>query len=83
MKDENKVISDKVLLYLSQNHVLSVEIDRLNVIVTEQKEEISELRIRLSDDVALQKRINEHMALMVVLFAEIESLRKRVQDKEK
>jgi len=83
LKDENKVISDKVLLYLSQNHVLSVEIDRLNVIVTEQKEEISELRIRLSDDVALQKRINEHMALMVVLFAEIESLRKRVQDKEK
>jgi len=37
----------------------------------------------LSDDVALQKRINEHMALMVILFAEIESLRKRVKDKEK
>ncbi len=31
---------------------------------------------------ALQKRINEHMALMVVLFAEIETLRKRVKDKE-
>ena len=32
---------------------------------------------------ALQRRINEHMALLVVLFAEIESLRKRVKDKEK
>ena len=41
------------------------------------------MRIRLSDDIALQKRINEHMALMVVLFAEIETLRRRVQDKEK
>ena len=37
----------------------------------------------MSDEVALQKRINEHMALMVVLFAEIESLRQRVKDKEK
>lgn len=44
---------------------------------------MEEVRLRLSDEAALQKRINEHMALMVVLFAEIESLRKRVKDKEK
>lgn len=35
------------------------------------------------DEVSLQKRINQHMALMVVLFAEIETLRQRVKDKEK
>lgn len=45
--------------------------------------EISELRLRYVDDNALEKRINEHLALFVVLFAEIESLRKRVKDKEK
>lgn len=47
------------------------------------KEEIGEMRLRMTDEVALQRRINEHMALLVVLFAEIESLRKRVKDKEK
>lgn len=48
----------------------------------DQEGQISELRLRLSDDVALQKRIQEHMGLMVVLFAEIETLRQRVKDKE-
>jgi hypothetical protein len=41
------------------------------------------LRLRFTDEVSLQKRISEHLALFVVLFAEIESLRKRVKDKEK
>ena len=36
----------------------------------------------MADQIALEKRINEHLALMVVLFAEIETLRKRVVDKE-
>jgi hypothetical protein len=35
------------------------------------EEQASEVRLRLSDESALQKRINEHLALMVVLFAEI------------
>lgn len=48
----------------------------------DQEGQIYELRLKFSDEVALQKRINEHMALMVVLFAEIETLRKRVKDKE-
>jgi hypothetical protein len=47
------------------------------------EEQASEVRLRLSDESALQKRINEHLALMVVLFAEIETLRNRVKDKEK
>lgn len=48
-----------------------------------QEEQLYELRLKFADEAALQKRINEHMALMVVLFAEIETLRKRVKDKEK
>jgi len=33
----------------------------------------------MADQSALQKRISEDMAMMVVLFAEIESLRMRVK----
>jgi hypothetical protein len=40
------------------------------------------LRLSLADQAALQKRLDEYMAMMVVLFAEIESLRKRVKDTE-
>jgi hypothetical protein len=39
--------------------------------------------LRFSDESALVKRIQEHLSLFVVLFAEIESLRRRVKDKEK
>lgn len=66
-----------------KNHFLNEEIDRLTRILTERDEEISELRVRFSDEAALTKRINEHLSLFVVLFAEIESLRKRVKDEEK
>lgn len=41
------------------------------------------MRVRFSDEAALTKRINEHLSLFVVLFAEIESLRKRVKDEER
>ena len=57
--------------------------DRLTRILNERDEEISELRVRFSDEAALTKRINEHLSLFVVLFAEIESLRKRVKEKER
>lgn len=60
---------------------MSSEIDRQNEVIEGMKEEIGEMRLRMTDEVALQRRINEHMALLVVLFAEIESLRKRVKDK--
>jgi predicted RNase H-like nuclease (RuvC/YqgF family) len=63
--------------------VLSAEIDRLNKIVEQLQAELAELRIMFADQTALSKRINEHMALMVVLFAEIESLRLRLRNKEK
>lgn len=63
--------------------VMSEEIDRLNKLVQEKEDDLSELKLRFSDEAALVKRIQEHLALFVVLFAEIESLRKRVKDKEK
>ena len=43
---------------------------------------MEELRLNWADQSALQKRIKEDMALMVVMFAEIESLRKRVKQTE-
>jgi hypothetical protein len=55
----------------------------LNQIIEGVRLEIEELRIRFGDEAALNKRITEHMSLMVVLFAEIESLRQRVKDKER
>ena len=45
--------------------------------------QVEDVRLRLTDESALSRRVNEHLALMVVLFAEIESLRKRVKDKER
>jgi hypothetical protein len=52
-------------------------------LIEQQTTDLEELRLALADESALQKRINEYMALMVVLFAEIESLRRRVKDTEK
>lgn len=65
------------------NHNLSQEINRLTVENKDLEEQAEEVRLRLSDETALQKRINEHLSLMVMLFAEIETLRRRVKAKEK
>ena len=59
------------------------EIDRLSVLVEEKEQDLGEIKLRFSDEAALVKRIQEHLGLFVVLFAEIESLRRRVKDKEK
>lgn len=63
--------------------MLLAEIERLRIVLEGQKEEIAELRIRFSDDTSLHKRIQEHLALFVVLFAEIESLRSSLTSKER
>ena len=63
--------------------MLNDEIDRLSVLVEQKEEDLGEIKLRFSDEAALVKRIQEHLALFVVLFAEIESLRKRVKDKER
>jgi len=62
---------------------LSEEIERLAVENEDLETQTKDVRLRLSDESSLQKRINEHLSLMVILFAEVESLRKRVVDKEK
>lgn len=66
-----------------KNQKLLEEIERLNRVVEQHKEEIRELRLILTQDYALEKRIKEQLALIVILCAEIESLRLRVEDKEK
>lgn len=65
-----------------QNKVLSEEIKRLNGINSDLEEQARDVRLRLTDETALQKRMNEHLSLMVILFAEIETLRNRVREKE-
>ena len=59
------------------------EIERLNKVKGDLDQEIADMRIRYVDESALHRRLNEHLTLFVVLFAEIESLRIRVKDKEK
>jgi len=39
--------------------------------MTTQNQDLQDLRLAIADQASLQKRINEDMALMVVLFAEI------------
>lgn len=63
--------------------MLSAEIDRLQRLVEQQAADLEELRLALADQSALQKRLQEYMALMVVLFAEVESLRRRVKETER
>jgi hypothetical protein len=43
------------------------------------KDELAILRLRITNEVSLQKRIEEQLGLLVVLFAEVESLRSRLQ----
>lgn len=51
--------------------MLSAEVDRLNELVRQLKQELSDTRLRLIDQMALEKRLEECLALMVILFAEI------------
>jgi chromosome segregation ATPase len=62
---------------------LSEEINRLQSENEDLEAQAKEVRLRLSEESALQKRVGEQLALMVVLFAEIESLRRRVGEKER
>jgi hypothetical protein len=63
--------------------LLLAEIERLCLIIDRQNQEVAELRMRFSDETSLHKRIQEHLALFVILFAEIESLRHSIKDKER
>lgn len=59
--------------------MLSREIDRLSEENVRMKDELAILRLRITNEVSLQKRIEEQLGLLVVLFAEVESLRSRLQ----
>ena len=60
-----------------------MEIDRLTLLNQQLTVEVSDTRLRLSDQTALEKRVEEYMGLMVILFAEIETLRRRVTETER
>lgn len=51
--------------------MLGEEIDRLNIVINNLKQDLSDTRLRLTDQMALEKRVQEYMSLMVILFAEI------------
>lgn len=58
---------------------LAEEIDRLNRINNSLQSEIHDLRLSSTDGISLRKRHEENLALMVLLFTEVESLRMRVR----
>lgn len=58
---------------------LTEEIDRLNRINNSLQSEIHDLRLNSTDTISLRKRHEENLALMVLLFTEVESLRLRVR----
>lgn len=62
--------------------VLSEEIDRLQKERMNLIEELNICRLEMSQDSALDRQIKEHHLLLVLLFAEIESLREQHCRKE-
>lgn len=62
---------------------LAEEIDRLSRINNSLQSEIHDLRLSSTDAIALRKRHEESLALLVLLFTEVESLRLRVREPEK
>lgn len=66
-----------------KNRVLNSEIDRLNALISELETENAQLKLSLVNINDLQLKIQDLLMLSVQLFAEIESLRSRVKDKER
>jgi hypothetical protein len=63
--------------------VLSNEIDRINGILSNTERENSDLKMNIVGYNQLRIRYEEQLALMVIIFAEVESLRSRVKEKER
>ena len=61
--------------------MLGGEIDRPNAVSRSTTAEIEDLRLKLADMATLEKRLQEQLGLMVVLFAEIESLRRQLSER--
>ena len=62
--------------------VLQDEVIRLTDLLQKNEEYTKKLTGHVCQESDLQKRVQEHLALFVVLFAEIESLRQRLIYKE-
>ena len=63
--------------------MLGAEIDRLGSVNTRLEGSIEDHRLQLADMQTLEKHLQEQLALMVVLFAEIESLRTQLAARER
>ena len=68
--------------YAKRIHILGAEMDRL---VGENKgleEDISKLRLRYANNIAVETKHENQYLQFVMLFVEIESLRARLSEKE-
>lgn len=62
--------------------ILSAEIDRLQGENRGLEEDISKLRLRYADNIAFEQKHEMTCMSFVLLFAEIESLRSRIAERE-
>lgn len=61
---------------------MTTEIERLNKFINDQKTELDQWRFKYAEHSSLHHRLQEQLALLVLCFAEIETLRNRVKEKE-
>ena len=73
---------DKETSFSSIKNKLLEEIDRLSRVNISLQTEVHDLRLNATENVALRKRMEQNMALIVILIVEIESLRLRVREGE-
>ena len=66
--------------YAKRIHILGAEIDRLMLTNQNLDSTLGVYRLKIADMSTLEKRLQEQLGLMVVVFAEIESLRGQVSN---
>ena len=82
-KQEEKKLTDiKLNEFEIKLRFLNQEIDRLNVIIDENNKELEQWRYKYVEYASLTKVLNENLLIFVLLFIEIESLRRRVTEKQ-
>ena len=68
--------------YAKRIHILGSEIDRLNHLNSGLEEDIKKMRLRYADQMEDDKKIQAFSLTTVLMAAEIESLRARVEEKK-
>lgn len=66
-----------------KNKYLVSEIERLTILLEKNNVEVAEWRMKYVEYSNMAAKIQEHLVIFCVLFAEIESLRYRVLEKER